>query len=82
MYTDSSSSFRLVLKLFKARLIWLLWFKVGEGRQREGGRIETGDLQVVVCINELLSLAPEMESSGNHTAALRWEAERSILCLV
>lgn len=55
---------------------------MGEGRQREGGRIETGDLQVVVCINELLSLAPEMESSGNHTAALRWEAERSILCLV
>lgn len=34
--------------------IWLLWFKVeeGEGRRREG---QKPDLQVVVCINELLS---------------------------
>ena len=46
--------------------IWLLWFKVGEGegRRREEQKL---DLQVVVCINELLSLAPATESSGNHT---------------
>ena len=35
----------------------------GEGRRREEQKL---DLQVVVCINELLSLAPATESSGNH----------------
>jgi hypothetical protein len=51
----------------------------GEGRRREEQKL---DLQVVVCINELLSLAPVTESSGNHTTVLRLEAGRSILCPV
>lgn len=49
------------------------------GGGREGGRIETGDFKIV-CIIELLSLVSALESSGDHAAALRWEAGTSILC--
>lgn len=54
--------------------------KWGRGKQGEGRREETGYLQVVVYINNLLHVAPATEFSGNFVAALRWETGRSILC--
>lgn len=72
-------SFQTVLSTPKFYFSGAKW---GRGRKREGRRIETGDLQVILCalVNELLSLAPAKESSGNHTAAVRWEAGRNIFC--
>lgn len=70
-------SFQTVLSTPKFYFSGAKW---GRGKKGEGRRTETGDLQVILCINELLSLAPATESSGNHTAALRWEAGRNIFC--
>lgn len=72
-------SFQTVLNTPKFYFSGAKW---GRDKKREGRKIKTGDLLIILCalVNELLSLAPATESSGNHTASVKWEVGRNIFC--